>query len=474
MQSQAGYPPSDAYQAHPYSQDTPTGPPAKRFRPDSHHHQPSPAYPPTHPTPGGYTGPGYGAPDYAAYQPASYDPNSTPGAYAGPLASTSALPLGGYGPSPSGTNPFLPLPHGNVNRNAHNGAHPSSMASQLPARGPSAQGGPHRGGPPISSSDPGFSSFVDAASVLSGLNGRNGSEGGGGMHQAGEPDDGRRTPPRNKGKAVANGLGHSHGNGNGNGNGGAGAGEAGTGGAGEGNNSADAAELMLYLAASPSPVQSKASVPKAQLLGGASPVRGRRLFSGDHEADTAPSQSVSAVFGDFHQTGAFGHGHGRHSPPPPHQQAHGSHHAYLGHGLPPSIAAEVSTPRDRQPSFGAPGGAWETYVNASPSPSPGKRTLPALQAGAAGRRADERGSPRPDRSVELDEVPVAEDLLGHVPQTSLAFLQDGSPGEHGSGEEKRPFAVPRSAAKLAREAKERGEVRGEAGDGGAEGGEEWP
>lgn len=437
-------PPPGAYYAHPSSGEGSMGPPAKRMRADVSSM--------AHPSQAGRQM--YANDPYVGVPPAEYYQNGGHPGYVQPYgaghhhphASTSALPPnglgGGYAPSPQGLNPFL---NGGAHGGHHlGGSHVSALAGHAVQRA-GLRGPPPRPSGPLSSSDPGFSSFVDAASVLSGLNRQLSDETG--QEGITPRRDGARTPPRDKGKAAAAG-----------------------GSPGEGN-SADAAELMLFLAASPSPVQPKAHIPAAGLLGGASPMRGRRLFSGESEpgGDPAHSQSVASVFGDFHHSAGFNH---RHSPPP--QQSHALNAQHLGGiGLgPPPVATygDPATPRDRQPSFGAPGGAWELFVNQSPEPSP--------------QRLNKGGVSPIDELEEDSPIPIGEDVLkgvGAVPATSMAFLQENgaaaavpaepktSPGAAGTGS--RPFAVPQSAAKRAQQRKER-EARGVSV--GGEGGDEWP
>ncbi|GAA6022329.1 hypothetical protein JCM8202_002028 [Rhodotorula sphaerocarpa] len=294
---------------------------------------------------------------------------------------------------------------------------------------------------PLSSSDPTFSSFVDAANALTGmarapsdpaLDGVNGSQGGG----IGSDEGGTRGGSGSGQASLemsASGSGHSPPShpprpstperqvvklpGAPNANGGAG---NNSGGGGDGGATAEgAAELMLFLAASPSPVQARKTAP-APTLGDGSMPKGRRLFSGAGDGDSSFGGELDAFGtpdaaenggggGSLGGGGSTSASRGATSTPAPFATASpladpskafatssstgastGASAAAaaasspalsqpfesssMGSGLP---ATPGRTRRQRQTSFG---GAWESFVNASPSP---KR--PAA-AGAATRR----------------------------------------------------------------------------------------
>ncbi|KDE07751.1 hypothetical protein MVLG_02023 [Microbotryum lychnidis-dioicae p1A1 Lamole] len=232
-------------------------------------------------------------------------------------------------------------------------------------------------GRPVSSSDPNFSTFVDAASVLTGLsrglsdqsdNSDEGMQGGaaGGPSSSSQSNPFGSSIPRprtptsanDKGKGAA--MHHMSGV-----NGSA---PPTTG----GESSAEgAAELMLYLAYSPSPVQSRSSH-VVNNIGGEGMMKGRRLFSGsgeDHPASSAAfgnGAGMNGAGGGPNGTGLGSYDEALHpakasrvvSAPPP--------------GSPPSSmlgpgafgGAIPSTPgRERQISS-----SWDAYINVSPSP----------------------------------------------------------------------------------------------------------
>lgn len=221
-----------------------------------------------------------------------------------------------------------------------------------------------RGSPakqPLSSNDPTFSSFVDAATALTGMarapsdpSAGSGSDEGGsqplanGSNVDGFPGNNTQNPPprpttpeRQVVKLPgAPGLGA-----NGSGDG-----------AAEG-----AAELMLYLAASPSPVQTRKTVPVTTMGDG---MKGRRLFTGGDgganaifggDLNSLSTASSSGALEDPFSTSAE-----------PSKSASAA--ASLGLGAP-------GTPgRQRQSSLN---GGWESFINASPSPKRSRRSAAA-------------------------------------------------------------------------------------------------
>ncbi|BGP26869.1 proteophosphoglycan ppg4 [Rhodotorula toruloides] len=218
-----------------------------------------------------------------------------------------------------------------------------------------------RGSPakqPLSSNDPSFSSFVDAATALTGMarapsdpSASSGSDEGGSQHQpngAVDPFSGQpqhppprpSTPERQVVKLPgAPGLGV-----NGSGDG-----------AAEG-----AAELMLYLAASPSPVQSRKTVPNTTMGDG---MKGRRLFSG---GDGGASAAFGGDLNSLSTASSSGALEDPFSTPAEPSKSAGA--ASLGLGAP-------ATPgRQRQPSLN---GGWESFINASPSPKRSRRSAAA-------------------------------------------------------------------------------------------------
>ncbi|KAK4050654.1 hypothetical protein OIV83_003380 [Microbotryomycetes sp. JL201] len=135
---------------------------------------------------------------------------------------------------------------------------------------------------PLSSSDPTFSSFVDAAQALTGMS-RGPSDHSvlSGEDERASPGTARQTarpgtPDQDRSRVKGQGLGESSAEG--------------------------AAELMLFLAASPSPVQTSKTTSTTVLGGDGAPLRGRRLFSGadgptraDADKPMTPSQGSTAT-----------------------------------------------------------------------------------------------------------------------------------------------------------------------------------
>ncbi|KAJ8292480.1 hypothetical protein OF846_004258 [Rhodotorula toruloides] len=216
-----------------------------------------------------------------------------------------------------------------------------------------------RGSPakqPLSSNDPTFSSFVDAATALTGMArapsdpsaGSGSDEGGSQPHANGSVDPfsghAQHPPPRpsTPERQVVKLPGAPGVNGSGDG-------------AAEG-----AAELMLYLAASPSPVQSRKTVPNTTMGDG---MKGRRLFSGG-------DGGASAVFGGDLNSLSTASSSGALEDPfsTPTEPSKSTSAASLGIGAP-------GTPgRQRQPSLN---GGWESFINASPSPKRSRRSAAA-------------------------------------------------------------------------------------------------
>ncbi|GAA5985249.1 hypothetical protein JCM10908_002585 [Rhodotorula pacifica] len=339
-------------------------------------------------------------------------------------------------------------------------AHRQPPQQQLPGStaSPRTRAAARRASPPkqpLSSSDPTFSSFVDAANALTGMARAPSDPALSGNGSGGDDDgvphmyaqSGRRSVDVSHGGGGAPSLSrHSsssaastHAGGGGGGgyalprpstperqivklpgapNGANGAPGGGGGSGGDGATAEGAAELMLFLAASPSPVQSRKAPPPT--LGDGMP-KGRRLFSG---ADGDPS--ASSFGGELDAFGSSGGGAAAAAPRPHNpvpapfataspsadpskhfataSSATGSSHLQHLHaqqdalhtpapfGLlssssapaPPPLQQQQQAPgtpgrRQRQPSLG---GTWESFINASPSP---KRTA------AAGRRS--RGGP---------------------------------------------------------------------------------
>lgn len=198
-------------------------------------------------------------------------------------------------------------------------------------------------GAPLTSSDPSFTSFVDAATALTGL-----------ARGPSDPSLSPRpqTPPPPTSSALKkNGYGAVDGSAEG------------------------AAELMLFLAASPSPVQIRSGGPTTTLggvNGDMTMMKGRRLFSngsgGEARGDPTATSSLASVFGDL----GGGGGRGR----------EGSTNGGGGVEEPSKGLYAPSTPgRERQVSFGS-NGAWESFLNVSPSP--GRASLPRDGGGGGG------------------------------------------------------------------------------------------
>ncbi|ORY84683.1 hypothetical protein BCR35DRAFT_324752 [Leucosporidium creatinivorum] len=297
---------------------------------------------------------------------------------------------------------------------------------------------------PLSTSDPGFSSFVDAAAALTGLSrvpsdpsAHSGEEGEDAPPRAAGQE---RPQPNGNGEAVerprtpegrAKGLLE----------------RTGAGGTGGESSAEGAAELMLFLAASPSPVQVRTGAVRPALGEGMEGMgmKGRRLFSGavgaggdDFSAPPTQSSSVQTVFGDHlsgHSPNPPSHSGlaaspyteesnldpsksshhystsaSSHQPPPPPPGGVNSASA-LGNGLPPVPGTPT---RDRQPS----GSNWESYLNVSPSPQ--RATVDRSEAAVAARQA-ERGPP-----------PVFGMPMTSLPPTSLPLGRNG--GAQGEGE----------------------------------------
>lgn len=192
-------------------------------------------------------------------------------------------------------------------------------------------------------------------------------------------------------------------------------GGGGSGGGGDGATAEGAAELMLFLAASPSPVQNR-KAPPPPTLGDGMPTKGRRLFSG---MDTGAGEGGDASTSFGGELDPFGGGvggnssrshdvgssnnnnntdntNGRSVPAPApfataspsadpskHFATAASASSSLSHPQQQQQAQDPSqtafmpsapaTPgqRQRQPSLG---GAWESFINASPSPKRGAAT----------------------------------------------------------------------------------------------------
>lgn len=314
-----------------------------------------------------------------------------------PVASTSSLPSSDSRPQKRR--------HTNDPSSSHH-AQPSYQSSPPaprppPTNGPqapntlprsTANGRQQRPNGPLSS-DPTFSSFVDAATALTGLSrassdrsvnsGEDGSQEGAGDRRTsnGEtaPGEQRRpSTPEGKRKDFAAALG---------------AGAPGAESSAEG-----AAELMLFLAASPSPVQVRTGASRPALSEGMG-MKGRRLFSNsggapsgdDFSAPPTQSNSVQAVFGEhlsprppaqvtlgaspsLFPSAETSNGNGDSSNEPSKSSSQYISSAStsslaapssLGNGLPSSLPQAPGTPvRDRQPS----GSNWESYLNVSPSP----------------------------------------------------------------------------------------------------------
>ena len=328
------------------------------------------------------------------------------------------------------------------------GAPPSTEMYSLPA--PAAQRPPpqthssprtraaaRRSSPPkqpLSSSDPTFSSFVDAANALTGmarapsdpaLNGT-----GAGGDDVDEEAHAQSLARRSMDMAAGNGLRHSSSSASGHGGAasgyalprpstperqvvklpGAPNGGGGGSGGGDGATAEGAAELMLFLAASPSPVQNR-KAPPPPTLGDGMPTKGRRLFSGMGTGAGEGGDASASFGGELDPFGGGGNSSRSHdvgannnsnnsdrnghpaSVPAPFATASPSadpskHFATASSSSslaqqqqqqqqdPSQTAFMPSAPatpgqRQRQPSLG---GAWESFINASPSPKRGAAT----------------------------------------------------------------------------------------------------
>ncbi|GAA6023633.1 hypothetical protein JCM10207_005093 [Rhodosporidiobolus poonsookiae] len=338
-------------------------------------------------------------------------PYSTAGVYQSGLGGPSPLGAGagagspgafGHGATPGrGTKRRLPSQDGAVRIGmASPRARTKTAGRRSPGKSGIASGQPPN---PLSSSDPNFSSFVDAAAALTGM-ARAPSD----PSQNGSDEDGHGLGGGAGAGAAVPFLGATAGGGAVNGSpfpprpstperttpvklpaapGGSG---------GEGSDSA-AADLMLFLAQSPSPVRTRTST---NLGGGPDgvAVKGRRLFSGAGEADglgggeggegdasifggeLGSSAGLDAPFGSATPGAGTGSGDSPARPDPTKSTAHAASSLAV-----PSAADGTETPaplalggplqppatpgRDRQPSLN--GASWESFINASPSPKRG-------------------------------------------------------------------------------------------------------
>lgn len=288
---------------------------------------------------------------------------------------------------------------------------------------------------PLSSTDPTFSSFVDAANALTGM-ARAPSDPAmsGAGSQGGNSDEGAGPRPRSSMEMSASHSGSGmlpppqlsrHSSSSSSGIGQApvrpstpeqqvvklpGAPNGGNNSAGDGATAEGAAELMLFLAASPSPVQARRTVP-VPTLGDGMP-KGRRLFSGtgdsgdtsfggelDSFASTASANVSAPPSAKSSASSSVRPPFATASPsadPSKHRfggaQAMTPSHSQQQTQVPPVPASNVvsttpATPgrRQRQPSLA---GAWESFINASPSP---KRQRKSRGSGAAGGYPSENG-----------------------------------------------------------------------------------
>ncbi|GAA6038285.1 hypothetical protein JCM8097_003922 [Rhodosporidiobolus ruineniae] len=272
-------------------------------------------------------------------------------------------------------------------------------ARRSPGKSIAAGNGAAPGQGPLSSSDPNFSSFVDAAAALTGMArapsdpSQNGSDEDSSQQQqqANGANGAISAPPRPStperpgaeggSKAVPGAPGSG--------------GEAGA---------AEAADLMLYLAQSPSPVQPRRTAPVPGLGGDGerAGMKGRRLFSGVGELGGAGEGGFGGELGEAFGAGAGGLGEAFGEPTKP---AGGAASALS------ALASELDTPLDlasaldgaapatpgrtRQASFGGKGGGepWETFINASPSPKRSSRRASGMGKAAkvAAATASEAG-----------------------------------------------------------------------------------
>ncbi|BGP50760.1 hypothetical protein JCM10450v2_006686 [Rhodotorula kratochvilovae] len=368
--------------------------PAKRARlddPHAHNHQHTMGQPNLYSAHSVYAPPPQPAQTVSPYSTASvYQRGVGGGGFgAGPAPGAIAGPSGSAPRSPFDPQPVADAPTPRKQRAA---AAASPLGSPRARRAVSRRSSPAKGGQPLSSSDPHFSSFVDAATALTGMarapsdpslgSGSDEGEGAAGASANGAqaagtgaegsgaaPAGGRApfarpsTPERQILKLPAQQQGAPGGSGgNGNGN------DSGT--------AEGAAELMLFLAASPSPVQSRKTVPTT--LGDGSAVKGRRLFSGMGMGSGAPAQDAQdaeSIFG-----GELGGGGGVAGGRPASSSGALDTPFATSSSTTASAAAAVepvkagifgapATPgRQRQPSLGGAGANWDMFINASPSP----------------------------------------------------------------------------------------------------------
>ncbi|GAA5892351.1 hypothetical protein JCM6882_003647 [Rhodosporidiobolus microsporus] len=296
---------------------------------------------------------------------------------------------------------------------------------------------PGKGGAqnPLSSSDPHFSSFVDAAAALTGMArapsdpSQNGSDEDAQQQQQqhqllGGSFDPLPLPHANGASPFPTGAGPPRPSTPERGGGGAGRQPGAPGGSGGEGTAVEAADLMLFLAQSPSPVQPKKTTNVS--LGDGMGMKGRRLFSGMGEPDAgagaadagAHAGGDSSIFGGelggafgppatstanasaldaaFNSSSSAAAAASSALPPPPADPtktstAHSSSLAApltaQGHSLP--TAAPGTPERQRQPSLN--GQSWETFINASPSPTRTRRASAAAAAAAAAEDGGEEG-----------------------------------------------------------------------------------
>ncbi|GAA5903556.1 hypothetical protein JCM8208_003624 [Rhodotorula glutinis] len=317
----------------------------------------------------------------------------------------------------------------------------SSRTRRVPSRrsSPAKGGSSSRPGDALSSSDPTFSSFVDAATALTGMarapsdpsSQGSGSDEGGGAGGGTRSAAGRGMDVDGHGQGQRAGEASEVGGGGGDGarapfdrpatperqivklDGapiGLGAPGGGSAGANDSGTAEGAAELMLYLAASPSPVQSRKAPPTT--LGDGSGIKGRRLFSGmgmgggddaSAAAGGGSGQDPGSIFG-----GELG---GAHPGPLDAPFATSSSAPTSSSTAPTSAPLEPvksggatstgtgvfgggpATPgRQRQPSLGG-AASWELFINASPSPKRGGPNGGAGAAAGAGMGSTRGASP---------------------------------------------------------------------------------
>lgn len=275
---------------------------------------------------------------------------------------------------------------------------------------------------PLSASDPNFSSFVDAATALTGMARHpsdpsiNGSDEDAVNFQHQQQQHQQQQHHQQQQQHYLGGaFEQSHLNGNSpfpppssiprpatperNLNGLRGTPGAPGGSGGEGSDAAAAADLMLYLAQSPSPVQPR-KTQNAIIGGEGAAVKGRRLFSGMGGGD--------GDFGGELGNGANGGGGGGLDAPfatqspslgPPstipdpiksssHQ--HSSLPAPSSHLLDQALAAPATPGRAREVSLNG-AASWENFINASPSPTRGGRRISGTGIGGGGGAGGEGG-----------------------------------------------------------------------------------